>query len=297
MFNGIWIPLVTPMRGGAVDVSSLEALTDRHVASGIAGFVALGTTGEAALLDARERSVVLQAITEVVAGRLPVVAGVGGIDTAAFIDEIHRLQTWDLAGYLVSAPAYLCPDQAGLIWHFEQIAQATERDIVLYDVPHRTGVGLAATTVARLAQIANIRAIKACARERFAAFGTLPIAMLCGNDDSFLDCLRAGATGGILASAHVCGDLLAAVQTLFCAGKGDEACRLFACIEPVVRLLFAAPNPSAIKTMMSLDGSISAETRMPITPAPDTLLRRLQAARATLDELRASMPAYGAVES
>ncbi|HEV3429532.1 MAG TPA: 4-hydroxy-tetrahydrodipicolinate synthase [Paraburkholderia sp.] len=295
MYSGIWLPLVTPFRDGEVDVGALEALTQRHVASGIAGLVALGTTGEAALLDRRERSVAMQAITEVAAGRVPVVAGVGGIDTASFIDEIQRLEVWDLAGYLVSAPAYLCPDQAGLLWHFGQVAQATERDIVLYDVPHRTGVGLAESTVAQLARVPNIRAIKACARERFAAFGKLPIALLCGNDDAFLDCLRAGATGGILASAHVCADLLAEVQSLFRMGKTADASRLFARLEPVLTLLFAAPNPAAIKAMMALDGGVSAQTRMPIAPATEALVRRLEAARVELDELRADLSSHGAL--
>jgi 4-hydroxy-tetrahydrodipicolinate synthase len=287
MYAGIWLPLVTPFRDGEVDVSALETLTQRYVESGIAGIVALGTTAEAALLDHRERSVIMQAITETVAGRIPVVAGVGGIDTAAFVDEIHRLEVWDLAGYLVSAPAYLCPDQGGLLWHFRQIAQATERDIVLYDVPHRTGVALLEATVAELARLPNIRAIKACARERFAAFGKLPIALLCGNDDAFLDCLRAGATGGILASAHVCADLLAEVQRLFISGNEADASQLFARLEPILKLLFAAPNPSAIKAMMALDGGVSAQTRMPITPANEALVRRLDAARRELDELRA----------
>jgi 4-hydroxy-tetrahydrodipicolinate synthase len=287
MYAGIWLPLVTPFRDGEVDVSALEALTQRYVESGIAGIVALGTTGEAALLDHRERSVVMQAITETVAGRVPVVAGVGGLDTAAFVDEVHRLEVWEPAGYLVSAPAYLCPDQEGLLWHFRQVAQATERDIVLYDVPHRTGVGLAETTVAGLAGLPNVRAIKACARERFAAFGKLPIALLCGSDDAFLECLRAGATGGILASAHVSADLLDEVQRLFISGKEEAASQLFVRLEPVLKLLFAAPNPSAIKAMLSLVGGVSAQTRMPITPANAALVHRLEAARRELDELRA----------
>ncbi|WP_322068915.1 dihydrodipicolinate synthase family protein [Paraburkholderia bannensis] len=286
MYSGIWLPLVTPFRDGEVDVSALEALTQRHVESGIAGIVALGTTAEAALLDSRERNVVMQAITATVAGRVPVIAGVGGIDTGGFVDEIHRLEVWNLAGYLVSAPAYLCPDQAGLLWHFRQVAQATERDIVLYDVPHRTGVGIAESTVEQLLRLSNIRAIKACARERFVAFGKMPIALLCGNDDAFIDCLQAGATGGILASAHICADLLAEVQALFLAGKERDASCLFARLEPILKLLFAAPNPSAIKAMMALDGGVSAQTRMPVTPAAGSLVRRLDAARAVLEELR-----------
>lgn len=288
MFTGIWLPLVTPFRSGAVDVAALEALVERHVSGGIAGLVALGTTGEAALLDRRERAMVLQAVTSVAAGRVPVIAGVGGVDTAAFVDEIHRLEAWHLDGYLVCAPAYLCPDQAGVVWHFEQIAQATERAIVLYDVPHRTGVAIEEASVRALAQIANVKAIKACARERFAAFGALPIDMLCGSDDAFLDCLYAGASGGILASAHVCADLLAEVRRLFGEARDEDARRCFMGLEPVLRMLFSAPNPSAIKAMMSLDATVTAETRMPITTASPALRQRLEAARALLDELRAT---------
>ncbi|MFT4065766.1 4-hydroxy-tetrahydrodipicolinate synthase family protein [Paraburkholderia sp.] len=288
MFEGIWLPLITPFRSGAVDVPALTALTERYVNSGMSGLVALGTTAEAALLDGKERSRVLRTITETVAGRVPVIAGVGGIDTRAFVDEIHRLEAWDLAGYLVSAPAYLCPDQTGIVWHFEQIAHATSRDIVLYDVPHRTGVALTEATVGTLAQIANVKAIKACARERFDAYGALPIALLCGNDDAFLDCLRAGGTGGILASAHVCADLLAEVQALTSTGQHAAAGQLFERLEPVLRILFAAPNPSAIKAMMALDGGLSPETRMPIAPASKALVSRLELARAVLDELRES---------
>jgi len=289
MFDGIWLPLVTPLRSGVIDIAALRGLTEHYVNSGINGIVALGTTAEAALLDGRERSRVLRAITETVAGRVPVIAGVGGIDTRAFVDEIHRLDAWDLDGYLVSAPAYLCPDQAGVVWHFEQIAQATGRAIVLYDVPHRTGVALTEASVGTLAQIANIKAIKACARERFDAYAALPIALMCGNDDAFLDCLRAGGTGGILASAHVCADLLAEVRTLTSTGQDGAASALFERLAPVLHILFAAPNPSAIKAMMALDGGLSAETRMPIVPASKALVSRLELARAVLDELRESV--------
>jgi 4-hydroxy-tetrahydrodipicolinate synthase len=288
MFEGIWLPLVTPLRSGVIDTVALRALTEHYVNSGINGIVALGTTAEAALLDGRERSRVLRAITETVARRVPVIAGVGGVDTRAFVDEIHRLDAWNLDGYLVSAPAYLCPDQTGVVWHFEQIAQATGRAIVLYDVPHRTGVGLSEASVGTLAQIANVKAIKACARERFDAYAALPIELLCGNDDAFLDCLRAGGTGGILASAHVCADLLAEVRTLMSNGEDAAASELFERLEPVLRILFAAPNPSAIKAMMALDGSMSAETRMPIVPASKALVSRLELARAVLDEVRES---------
>ncbi|MEM5316815.1 4-hydroxy-tetrahydrodipicolinate synthase [Paraburkholderia sp. JHI869] len=290
MFEGIWLPIVTPLRDGAVDIEALERLTDEYASDGIAGIVALSTTGEAALLSDVERVTVLQVITEVAAGRVPVIAGLGGSDTHTFVQDLRALEKWDVAGFLAPPPSYVCPDQAGLAWHFGQIARATSKPVVLYDVPHRTGVSIEVETVRELAEIDNIVAIKACASERFKALGELPIALLCGTDEAFLECLEAGATGGILASAHICPDLLHDVRSLVKAGYGKAASRLFARFKGVLRLLFAAPNPSAIKAMLALDGAISPETRMPILPASPALVTQLEFARAVLDDLRAVAP-------
>ncbi|WP_028218108.1 4-hydroxy-tetrahydrodipicolinate synthase [Paraburkholderia oxyphila] len=290
MDSGVWLPLVTPFCKGKVDVAALQTLTDHYVRSGIAGFVALGTTGEAALLSDLERATVLQAITDVVAQRLPVLAGVGGIATRDFVREIERLERWDVSGFLVSAPAYVCPSQAGIEWHFQQVARATQRPIVLYDVPHRTGVAIEPDTVRRLCELENVVAIKACASHHFGALGNLSIDMLCGTDEAFMECLIAGGRGGILASAHVCADLLIEVQTLMDAGKAGTACRIFAQLRPVLKLLFAAPNPSAIKAMLALEGRISPEARMPLTPIHDELREQLVRASEVLQALRAELP-------
>lgn len=292
MFEGIWLPIVTPLCNGEVDIPALERLTDAYASRGVTGIVALSTTGEAALLSDVERVSVLQAITEVAAGRVPVIAGLGGSDTRAFVQDLRALEKWNVGGYLVPAPSYVCPDQAGLAWHFGQIARATSKPLVLYDVPHRTGVSIEVETVRQLAEIDNIVAIKACASERFKALGQLPISMLCGTDEAFLECLEAGATGGILASAHICPDLLRDVRSLVKAGYGEAASRLFARFKSVLRLLFAAPNPSAIKAMLALDGTLSPETRMPIRPASPALVTQLEFARAVLDDLRAVAPPH-----
>ncbi|MEM5383023.1 4-hydroxy-tetrahydrodipicolinate synthase [Paraburkholderia phymatum] len=287
MYSGIWLPLVTPFRSGEVDVEALQALTEHYARTGIAGIVALGTTGEAALLSEIERVTVLQSIGDVVAGRLPVLVGVGGFDTREFVREIQRFDRWDVTGFLVSAPAYVCPDQLGIARHFEQIARATERPIVLYDVPHRTGVSIEPDTVRRLAECENIVAIKACASRHFDALCDLPINVLCGTDEALIDCLAAGGDGGILASAHVCADLLVEVHSLMQAGDGDTARRIFSLLKPVIKLLFAAPNPSAIKSMLSLEGRISDEVRMPLTPASAELVEQLRQSFAVLQDLRA----------
>ncbi|WGS51983.1 4-hydroxy-tetrahydrodipicolinate synthase [Paraburkholderia sp. D15] len=286
MFSGIWLPIVTPMRNGEVDIDALQRLADHYLRSEISGFVALSTTGEAALLQEAERLAVLQALTEVIGGRLPMLIGVGGSNTRDVLHDIQRYEHWDCAGYLVSAPSYVCPDQAGVRWHFEQVALATGRPLVLYDVPHRTGATIAPETVARLVEHDNIVAIKECVKEHFEPLGAVPISVLCGTDEAFDDCLHHGGTGGILASAHVCGDLLAAVQALIADDRATDARTLFASLLPVLRLLFAAPNPSAIKAMLAFDHPISDETRMPITRASAQLVDRLRTARDRLHDLR-----------
>src|SRR5471030_1896932 len=203
MVSGIWLPIVTPFKDGQVDVDALQRLADRYLSQEISGFVALGTTGEAALLDHSERLKVLRSLFEVIGTRLTVVVGVGGTNTRDIVQEIRELDRWDIGGYLVSAPAYICPDQNGIRWHFDQIASVTERPVILYDVPHRTGVSIETSTVERLVERANIVAIKACVPATFQKLCRLPISVLCGNDDAYVDCLIAGGSGGILTSAHL----------------------------------------------------------------------------------------------
>jgi 4-hydroxy-tetrahydrodipicolinate synthase len=287
MYSGIWLPLVTPFRNGEVDTDALQRLADHYLRTEISGFVALGTTAEAALLTETERVTVLQAVSDVVGGRLPVLVGVGASDTREVVREMRLYEHWDCNGYLVSPPSYICPDQAGVQWHYGQVARATERSIVLYNVPHRTGVALTPDTVARLTEHDNIVAIKECVKDNFVALSDVPVSLLCGTDDAFLDCLRAGGSGGILASAHVCADLLVEVQELLNTNCAEEAQALFASLLPVLRLLFSAPNPSAIKAILAFDHPMTDETRMPISRASAQLVERLREAREVLHDLRA----------
>jgi 4-hydroxy-tetrahydrodipicolinate synthase len=287
MYSGIWLPIVTPFRGGEIDIDALGLLAEHYLRTDISGVVALGTTAEAALLSEVERITVLQTLTEVLGSRLPILVGVGGPDTRQVVRDIHRYEHWDCAGFLVSAPSYICPDQAGIRWHFEQIAQATERSIVLYNVPHRTGVSVTPDTVAYLLEQDNIVAIKECVKAHFSELGKLPLNLLCGVDDAFPECMDAGGSGGILASAHVCADLLVEVHGLAKSNRTADARALFERLLPTIQLLFAAPNPSAIKAMLAFDHPVSDETRMPITPASATLVERLRSAREQLQDLRA----------
>jgi 4-hydroxy-tetrahydrodipicolinate synthase len=204
-FSGIWIPLVTPLRDGAVDGSALRRLVRHLTSQGVAGFVVCGSTGEAALLDDDEQDQVLATTVEAAQG-LPVLFGLSGARTQRLAERARALAQTSLpAGFLVSAPSYIRPSQAGITLHFTAIADATPLPVVVYDVPARTGVRIELRTLLDLAGHDRIVALKDCSGDRAAAEALLAdgrLALLAGNDDELFDQLARGATGAITASAH-----------------------------------------------------------------------------------------------
>ena len=286
MFEGIWIPLVTPFRHGTVDTAALTRLVHHYQDAGVNGFVALGTTGEAALLSHVERYTVLETIADACSNRTPFVIGIGAPDTREMVSQLRHYERWQSAGYLVPPPYYVCPSQAGLRWHFSQIAAGTERPIVLYNVPKRTGVSIAPHTALMLAEIPNVVAIKECVAEHFAALRGGRLQVLSGDDAALLACLQQGGTGGILAGAHIRPELFLALVAHHRAGRIDEAARLADRLAPLAALLFAEPNPAPVKALLAEMGFMRAESRPPILPASDALRHRLIGACAVLDDDR-----------
>ena len=290
-FRGIWVPLATPMDHGEIDLARLQTLADRLIADGAHGLVVCGTTGEAPQLDLAEQSAVLSAVLETAHRRCPVLMGVGGSDTYAAAAKVREFDDTELAGYLVATPAYVRPSQEGLLRHFETIADATDRPIVLYNVPARTGVNLELATARTLAQHPQFAAIKE-------AGGSLqrmedlvrhtPLAMLCGDDALLFAALCAGSHGAISAAAHIRVDLFVQVYDLVHAGHLAEAMTLFDHLLPVIHLLFSEPNPAPLKAALAMQGLLRDELRLPMTPASSTCRTRLAAALAALD----AIPAY-----
>ncbi|SFP74477.1 4-hydroxy-tetrahydrodipicolinate synthase [Ralstonia sp. NFACC01] len=287
MFSGIWIPLVTPFHRDRVDTAALRRLVRHYQSTGVSGFVALGTTGEAALLSQIERYTVLEAIADACDDRTPFLIGVGAADTREVCAQIRHYERWNSAGYLVPPPYYVCPSQAGLRWHYAQVAASTTRPVVLYNVPKRTGVSIAPQTTLVLAEQANIVAIKECVAEHFGALQGGPLDVLSGDDGALLDCLAHGGTGGILAGAHVRPELFVALVAHHRAGRIDEARHLANALAPLAALLFAEPNPAPVKALLSAQGSIGADTRAPILPVSESLHRRLVAAMHALENVDA----------
>ncbi len=269
-FSGIWIPLVTPFRDGAVDTAALGRLVRHCAAQGVAGFVPCGSTGEAAMLDPDEQRQVL-ATTLDGAGGLPVIAGLAGARPERVADRARALAAeLPLAGFLLTAPAYVKPSQAGIADYFLKVAEASPLPLVAYDIPARTGVRIEPRTLLALADHPRIVALKDCSGDRAAAEAVLAdgrLALLAGNDDELFDQLARGAAGGITASAHLATARFVALARAMKASRLDEARTLWRGLAPLVRAAFAEPNPAPLKAALAREGWIADELRAPMQPA------------------------------
>lgn len=270
-FNGIWVPLVTPFRDGAVDAPALRRLVQHLAAQGVAGFVACGSTGEAAMLTETEQACVL-ATTLDAAGGKPVLMGLAGADAQAIARRAQALAAQHRpAGWLLAPPAYVKPSQAGIVQHFHTVASATPLPLVAYDIPARTGVCIQIDTLLALAAHPQIRAVKDCSGDRAAAEAVLAdgrLALLGGNDDELFDQLARGAAGGITASAHLATAGFVRLTTLL-RGDGSlaEARALWRRLAPITQAAFAEPNPTVMKGALARQGWMADLLRPPMLPA------------------------------
>ncbi|WP_423459337.1 4-hydroxy-tetrahydrodipicolinate synthase [Ottowia sp. VDI28] len=272
-FSGIWVPLVTPFQEGRVDDAALDALVRRYKRAGIAGFVALGTTGEPATLDDREQETVLATVLAAADG-LPVIAGVSGNHTAQVRERVEALNALPIAGVLISAPYYVRPSQAGIIGHFTAVADASRTPVVLYDIPARTGVEMALPTLLELAGHERIKAVKDCggSPEKTRSLildGRLDV--LCGDDIDMFATLCEGGSGAIAASAHLFPERFVAMARLLREGPLAEARTIWHGLIPLIRAAFAEPNPAPVKAALARQGFIRNEIRVPMTLASQEL--------------------------
>ena len=283
---GIWVPMVTPMRAGSLDLPGAARLAEGYAEAGVNGLIILGTTGEGNLLSTRERQVFTAAVLEAVHGELPVMAGIGAVDTRAVCAQVAELDAFDLAGYLVPPPYYVRPSDEGIMWHYNEVARATARPLMLYNVPKRTGCAMSPALIRSLLAHPRISAVKECDSANLRAFADDPnVTALCGEDAAMLDHLLAGGAGVIAASSHIRPDLFIRLLHLAQTGRLRAARALFAKLAPLVSLMFEEPNPAPVKAALALSGVISPETRLPLLPASSGLVQRLEEAMALLPPL------------
>ena len=289
--RGSLVALVTPMTtSGAVDWAALDGLVDWHLESGTNGIVPVGTTGESATLTHAEHKQVIEAVVKRVNGRVPVVAGTGANATAEAI-ELTKAAQGDGADYGLSVtPYYNKPTQEGLYRHYCAITEASDLPLVLYNVPPRTACDMRAETVARLADVDSIVAIKeACGdAARVAEIKALvadDFVLLSGEDAQTLTMVGYGATGTISVTANVLPAEMAAFCKAFLDGDGDKAAELDARLQPVHDILFCETSPIPAKWALSAMGKIAVGIRLPLlelTPESQVEVRRRLEAVGTL---------------
>ena len=276
-FSGLWIPLVTPFDQGKVDYAALKRLVAHYRASGIAGLVVCGSTGEAAALSDEEQLEVLQAVM-VEAPGLPVIMGLSGYHLGKTVARVQSLSKLGIVGLLLPAPSYIRPSQAGLIEWFTTLADASAVPVVLYDIPYRTGSQMALETIRTLAAHPRIQALKDCggdpAKTRaLIADGQLQV--LAGEDANIFTTVAAGGQGAIAAAAHLHTARFAQVIRRIQAGDLAGAEALWAPLPPLIEALFAEPNPGPLKALLARQGLLRDELRSPMTRASAVLVERL----------------------
>jgi 4-hydroxy-tetrahydrodipicolinate synthase len=285
LFQGVWVPLVTPFSGGAVDGGALRRLVRHYAAAGVDGLVVCGSTGEAASLDDAEQLAVLDAVlTE--AGRLPVVMGLAGNHQGHVLQRLSAFGTRPLAGILAPAPYYVRAGQEGAAAYFRCLADASRFPLVLYDIPYRTGTTLDTETLLSLAAHPNIAAIKDCGgslAKTLALIADGQMSVLAGEDLQSLSTLCLGGTGMIAAAAHIRPDLFVAMYQAVRAQQLDLARQLFQALVPVIQLAFEEPNPGPLKAQLGRQGLLSEELRLPMPAASAALAVRMDAAVAGLN--------------
>lgn len=272
MFRGSYVALITPMtEQGQVDYVSLQQMVQYQLDNGTDGLIIMGTTGEAATIPFSEQLEVLRAVIAQVAGRCQVLAGNGSNSTAEAVEKTIQLNQLAIDGFLTVTPYYNKPTQQGMVAHFQAVAAATDKAVLLYNVPGRTGVDLLPATVATLASVANIVGIKEAtgSLERLAQLQALCPAdfdLLSGDDASAMNFILQGGHGVISVTTNVAP--LAMSQMIQAARAGDTtaAQAIDASLQALHRDLFIESNPIPTKWALRRMGLIASDmARLPLT--------------------------------
>jgi 4-hydroxy-tetrahydrodipicolinate synthase len=283
LFSGTGVALVTPFdTNGQVDFEALDRIVEHVITGGVEYLVALGTTGETPTLTHAEKLAVLRAIVRNAAGKVPVVCGAGGNNTAETIQWIQEISGEGIAGLLSVVPYYNKPSQEGIYQHFAAIAASTDLPIILYNVPGRTVTNMLPVTTLRLAQEFNhIVAIKE-------ASGSLPqcmelvagapdgFAVLSGDDDLVLAQLACGMHGVISVAANCYPKDFSDLVRAGLANDFPSARTLHYKLLPAIRLLFAEGNPTGAKAVLHHMELCQNVLRLPLIAASESLYRQLQ---------------------
>ncbi len=274
-FGRIVTAMVTPFNAtGDVDYDVAAKLANHLVNHGSDGLVICGTTGESPTLTWDEEYQLFQVIKQAVSGRAKVLAGTGSNSTHEAIEATRKAAALGLDGALLVVPYYNKPPQEGLYQHFKAIAAAVpDLPIMLYNVPGRTGQNLQPETVARLANLQNVVAVKEASgsldqASQIRRLTPSTFEIYCGDDSLTLPMLAVGGSGVVSVASHLVGDLMQQMVKHFFEGRPQEATSIHIQLMPLFKALFATANPIPLKAALRLQGWAVGSTRLPLPDVP-----------------------------
>ncbi len=277
MLGGVLTAIVTPFDdNGRIDFDAFQALARHLVENGSDGLVIAGTTGESPTLEDAERLDLLRAAIEAVGDRATIVAGTGTYSTKHSIELTESAQELEVDAVLIVTPYYNKPPQAGIVAHFEAIAHATDRPIIVYNIPSRVVVNIEPDTISRLAQIPGVTAVKQALPDLDQARHIVAegLALYAGDDNILMPFLELGAVGGICVHTHIVGPQVAEQVAAARAGDLERAREIDAGLAAAYELLAITTNPIPIKAALNLLGHNAGGYRLPLVPpSPDELER------------------------
>lgn len=279
--EGVMVPLITPFRDGKVDFKSYERIVNHYIEEGVSGIIPLGTTGESPTILANEYEEILAKTIEYNSDRVPVYVGLGGNNTSEVVSKLKIADKHNVDGILSVAPYYSRPNQRGIYEHFKCISEATDLDIILYNIPYRTGTNIENETVFKLAELKNIVGIKDCSgniKQTTELILNSPedFSILTGEDAFFYTTLALGGQGGIMASASLRTKEFIEVYNLIRANNHQDALEKWKALYNMIPLLFSEPNPTPLKYCLKKLGLINSdEVRLPLVNITDELEGKL----------------------
>ncbi|OIQ29000.1 MAG: 4-hydroxy-tetrahydrodipicolinate synthase [Bacteroidetes bacterium MedPE-SWsnd-G2] len=281
-FYGTGVALVTPFNDDlSVDHQALHKLVNYNIDNGTDYLVISGTTGESVTINKQEKAEIISTIKTANAGRLPLVLGIGGNNTAQVIEEIKSTDLSEIDAILSVSPYYSKPTQEGVIAHFKAISEACPTDIILYNVPGRTASNMSPETILSLASsCSNIVAVKEAAGSMAQYHKLLQhkpanFLVISGDDDLALAVTLAGGAGVIsVIGQAMCSDFTKMIK-LGLEGKAKEAYQLHYKLADITSLIFSENNPSGIKAVLQAQGLTSDKVRLPLVEATNSLKTKI----------------------
>ena len=287
MFHGSIVALVTPFdEHDRIDYDALRRLIEFHIGEGTNGLVIAGTTGESATLDQGEHAELIRCAAEMVAGRIPVIAGTGSNSTRQTVNLSLEVADAAIDGYLLVVPYYNKPVQEGLYQHFLAIADAVDKPIMLYNVPGRTVADILPETLARLADHPNIIGVKDATgdMERMKQHQALipeEFRYFSGDDFTSLEFLRLGGHGVVTVSGNVAPRQMSDLCRAVAEGEIEKAAEIDDSLQPLNTALFVESNPIPVKWALHEMGLISSAIRLPLTVYADEFHEQMKDAMNT----------------